>query len=83
MSLQERMETFIRETAELRRELIQDGDEVTAMVYALAAAYIAEYAAQEDGWETVTTRLGQAANMIRAAAEMNKLDDFLGEVLNG
>lgn len=82
MSIDEKMERFIRHTAELRRDIIDgEGDEVTAVVYALSCVYIGECAAQDEGWEKICDLIGEVALSLLVKHESFDLDEAINDIL--
>ena len=74
------MKTFVREVAELRRELaagaeIEEGTltvelsnrDLAAIVYALAQCWLSEYISGAEGYRTIIDLVGEASSTILAA----------------
>lgn len=78
----ERVKRFVRETSEIRKEIISglEDREAKAIVYALSCAWISEWLAREPGYEVVLEAIGEASGSIIAASYRPELDKLLDEI---
>lgn len=84
---------FIKETAALRRDLVQgnefgepmtiefSGREIAGVTYALALAYITEWINSENGHRKIMEMLSDASATVLTVASGEEIDTFLNKVL--
>lgn len=81
--MNKRMIQFVRDTAELRRELVEEPTNMKAITYSLAATYIAEWCAREPGGVEVCKAISAASQNIVSAALRPEVDKFIEDALGG
>lgn len=86
---------LIRETAELRHEVLAHGIEegtltveltnrdLAAIVYALSCCWISEYVAASPGYREILDMVGDASATILAADAGPQIDKAINEILSG
>ena len=84
---------LVRETAQMRRELIDHGIEegtltvelsnrdLAAIVYALSCCWISEYVAASPGWEEMLSMVGDASATILVADAGPQIDKAIDSIL--
>lgn len=89
----DRMVAFIKEVAELRRDLVRaddfgdpltlelSGQEIASLTYALALSYISEWANGQNGHRKIMGMISATCSTMMTAANGEAIDDAINKIL--